>query len=122
MRKLLVLYIVLTSLIGCIGIEQRGVEPLPQTNTAESAPAADGTSGRANTLIQLRDPLDEPEYYCVDVPGFGRSLNLDGVLTAHTCKPNADDELFIIDHRQAGQLYMPAYDRCVQARGGRGWE
>lgn len=67
------------------------------------------------TLIQLRDPLDEPEYYCVDVPGFGSSLNLDGALTAHTCKPNSDDELFIINHLNLGQVYIPTYDRCMEA-------
>ncbi|MCY4375237.1 MAG: hypothetical protein OXC31_15870 [Spirochaetaceae bacterium] len=69
------------------------------------------------TLIQLVDPLDEPQFYCVDVPGFGASLNLDGALTAHTCKPRADDELFTVGHPSAGHLYMPAYDRCVQAGG-----
>ncbi|MEM7348816.1 MAG: RICIN domain-containing protein, partial [Chloroflexota bacterium] len=69
-------------------------------------------------LIQLRDPLDEPEYYCVDVPGFGASLNLEGALTAHTCKPNGEDELFLINHPATGQLYMPAYERCVEAATG----
>ena len=42
------------------------------------------------TLLQLVDALDEPEYYCVDVPGFGGSLNLQSTLMAHTCKPGAD--------------------------------
>ena len=83
-------------------------------NTSEPASADSQV-----TLIQLTDPLDEPEYYCIDVPGFGASLNLDGALTAHTCKPNADDELFIINHPAVGQLYMPAYDRCLEADGGR---
>ena len=69
------------------------------------------------TLIQLVDPLDEPEFYCVDVPGFRASLNLDGALTAHTCKPGADDELFTVGHPLAENLYMPAYDRCVEADG-----
>ena len=69
------------------------------------------------TLIQLVDPLDEPEFYCVDVPGFRASLNLEGALTAHTCKPGADDELFTVGHPLAGNLYMPAYDRCVEAAG-----
>ena len=67
------------------------------------------------TLIQLIDPLDEPEYYCVDVPGFRANLNLEGALTAHTCKPGADDELFTVGHLSPGRLYMPAYDRCVAA-------
>ena len=69
------------------------------------------------TLIQLVDPLDEPEFYCVDVPGFRASLNLEGALTAHTCKPGAEDELFTVGHPLAGNLYMPAYDRCVEADG-----
>ena len=73
------------------------------------------TGDSDHTLIQLRDPLDEPEYYCVDVPGFGRSLDLEGTLTAHTCKPNADDELFMVNHPAPGQIYMPAYDRCMEA-------
>ena len=69
------------------------------------------------TLIQLVDPLDEPEFYCVDVPGFRASLDLEGALTAHTCKPGADDELFTVGHPLAGNLSMPAYDRCVEAAG-----
>ena len=68
-----------------------------------------------STLIQLRNHLDEPEYYCVDVPGFGSSLDLEGALTAHTCKPNAEDELFIFNQPDSGQLYMPAYDLCMTA-------
>ena len=65
-------------------------------------------------MIQLRDPLDEPEYYCVDVPGFGRSLNLEGALTAHTCKPNADDELFIYRSpiHQAKSIWTPMIFVC----------
>ena len=56
----------------------------------------------------------------MDVPGFGANLNLDGALTAltaHTCKPSADDELFTVGHPEEGHLYMPAYDRCVEADG-----
>ncbi len=69
------------------------------------------------TLIRLVEPLDEPQFYCVDVPGFGANLNLEGALTAHTCKPRADDELFTVGHPEEGHLYMPAYDRCVRAGG-----
>lgn len=66
-------------------------------------------------LIQLADPLDEPQFYCVDVPGFGASLNLDAPLSAHTCKPGADDELFRFNTPSEGQFYMAAYDLCMQA-------
>lgn len=76
----------------------------------ESEPASAG-------LIQLLDPLDEPEFYCVDVPGFGRSLNLQGALTAHTCKPGADDEMFLWDSPAPGQIAMPAYNLCMEAGG-----
>lgn len=65
--------------------------------------------------IQLIDPLDEPEFYCVDVPGFGNSLNLDGALTAHTCKlGDAEDELFTFNTPLEGNFYMDAYDLCME--------
>ena len=88
--------------------------PTPIEATPESSevrvPASTG-------LIQLLDPLDEPEFYCVDVPGFGRSLNLQGALTAHTCKPGADDEMFQWDSPAQGQISMPAYNLCMEANG-----
>ena len=52
----------------------------------------------AEGLIQLIDPLDEPQFYCVDVPGFRSRVNLDAPLMAHTCEPGAADELFTPDH------------------------
>ena len=64
----------------------------------------------------LRDPLDEPEFYCVDVAGFGNNLNLNSPLQAHTYKPGADDELFIFNHPTPGQFYMEAYDVCSRRR------
>ena len=95
--------------------------PAP-TPTAAPTPAASSTTGidvdpahAEATLVQLVDPLDEPEYYCVDVPGFGRSLQLDAALLAHTCKPGADDEMFAINRPGPGNLYMPAYDLCMEA-------
>ena len=38
------------------------------------------TVGVDRVLIQLTDPLDEPEYYCVDVPGAGRNVRLQSAL------------------------------------------
>ena len=86
-----------------------GTAQITQDSSAEPDPPP------SPTLIQPVDPLDEPQFYCVDVQGFGANLNLDGALTAHTCKPGADDELFTVGHPSAGHLYMPAYDRCVEA-------
>ncbi len=71
----------------------------------------------ARTLVQLVDPLDEPEFYCVDVPGFGSSLRLEAALMAHTCKPGADDEIFAVNEPGPGNLVMPAYGLCMEAGG-----
>ncbi|MXW28801.1 MAG: ricin-type beta-trefoil lectin domain protein [Chloroflexi bacterium] len=74
-----------------------------------------GDRGGGATLVQLIDPLDEPEFYCVDVPGFGASLDLAAALSAHTCKPGADDELFRSGTPLPGNLQMPAYQLCMAA-------
>ena len=74
-----------------------------------------GSRGGGATLVQLIDPLDEPEFYCVDVPGFGASLDLAAALSAHTCKPGADDELFRSGTPLPGHLQMPAYQLCMAA-------
>ena len=70
-------------------------------------------------FIRLADPLDEPEYYCLDVPGAGRGVRLDSPLQAHTCKPvgEAADELFLMNQPDDQQIYMPAYDLCLAASG-----
>lgn len=75
------------------------------------------TAGDDRVFIQLTDPLDEPEYYCVDVPGAGPGVRLQSALQAHTCKPidTAADELFTIDRPKAGQIYMEAYQLCLEA-------
>ncbi len=75
------------------------------------------TAGDDRVFIQLTDPLDEPEYYCVDVPGAGSGVRLQSALQAHTCKPldTAADELFTMDHPKAGQIYMEAYQLCLEA-------
>ena len=95
---------------------------VPTPTTPAPTPAAPSTAGidvdpstAEATLVQLVDALDEPEYYCVDVPGFGRSLQLEAALMAHTCKPGADDEMFAVNRPNPGNLSMPAYDLCVEA-------
>ena len=90
--------------------------PTP-TATRPATPSPTLAPETAPTLLQLADPLDEPEFYCVDVPGFRDSLRTDRPLQAHTCKPNAADELFIADRPETGQFLMPAYDLCMTAEG-----
>lgn len=90
-----------------------------RTQTEQAQAASRGgplvEPGGGPTLVQLIDPLDEPEFYCVDVPGFGASLNLAAALSAHTCKPGADDELFRPGSPLPGNLQMPAYRLCLEA-------
>ena len=87
-------------------------EPPPAPAVVAAAPAQ-----AKPTLVQLADPLDEPDFYCVDVPGFGANLNLDAALMAHTCKPGADDEIFVVGQPGPGNLSMPAYNLCMKAEG-----
>lgn len=64
----------------------------------------------------MRDNLDDPQGYCVDVTGFGASLRLDAPLQAHTCKPRADDQLFTLEPRDdTGAVGISAYGRCLAA-------
>lgn len=93
------------------------IAPTP-ANTRPATPSPTLESETAPTLLQLADPLDEPEFYCVDVPGFRDRLRTDRPLQAHTCKPNAADELFIADRPETGQFLMPAYDLCMTAEEG----
>ena len=91
----------------------------PTSTATRPAPSAPTLAPEtAPTLLQLADPLDEPEFYCVDVPGFRDRLRTDRPLQAHTCKPNAADELFIADQPETGQFLMPAYDLCMTVEEG----
>ncbi len=86
-------------------------DTVPSAVTESNPGPVSGTS-----LIQLVDALDEPEYYCIDVPGAANTVMLQAALQAHTCKlQGQEDELFTAAHPAAGPLYMPAYDMCVQA-------
>ena len=89
--------------------------PSPTAAAVEPTAVPAVPTPSAESLIMLRDPLDEPEFYCVDVAGFGNNLNLNAPLQAHTCKPGADDELFIFNHPGPGQFSMDAYDVCLEA-------
>lgn len=70
----------------------------------------------ASVMIRLTDPLDEPEFYCLDVPGHGPKVQLDTPLTAHTMKAfGSADEMWVLNYPAAGQIYAPAYKRCIEA-------
>lgn len=72
----------------------------------------------AGELIVLVDPLDEPEFYCFDLAGWGQNLQLDDPLQAHTCKTrNAGDQMF---HFEDNRLKVSTQDLCVQVAGSTG--
>ncbi len=81
-----------------------------ETTSGESDAPADAVSG----LIELDDPLDEPELYCIDVAGFGESIDLESALRAHTCTGN-EDQVFTVNAPGEGQISLDAFDRCIEA-------
>ncbi|MCB1813802.1 MAG: RICIN domain-containing protein, partial [Candidatus Competibacteraceae bacterium] len=61
-------------------------------------------------MIKLADPLDEPEFYCLDVTGWGDHLKIDDPVQVHTCKPDSPDQEFVVE---GSTLKMPEYNRCL---------
>ena len=69
-------------------------------------------------MIRLVDPLDEPEFYCVDIPGFRQNVQLEAPLMAHTLKRfGSADEMFTLNYPEEGQIYAAEYDLCIEASG-----
>lgn len=67
-------------------------------------------------FVRLTDPLDEPEFYCADVPGHAKTIQLDAAMQAHTCKDTADDDQeFRTNYPVVGQIYLEDYALCVEA-------
>ena len=66
--------------------------------------------------IMLVDALDEPEFYCFDLTGFGDHLALEDPIQAHSCKlpERGPDQMFSFD---GDQIQVVGYDRCLQASG-----
>lgn len=133
--RLFVLLIALLALTGCETATESAVvetpEPPPTTAPSPTSEAVQPTATAVEptavpaestpsteSLIMLIDPLDEPEFYCIDVAGFGNNLNLNAPLQAHTCKPGAADELFTFNRPGPGQFFMDAYDVCLEAGDG----
>jgi len=84
--------------------------PVPQSTGIEPQ-----TTAPDRFLIRLKDDLDDPLGYCIDVRGFGSSIRLDADLQAHSCKTRAaDDQAFaILDEPPAGDIVLVDYDVCL---------
>ena len=63
-------------------------------------------------MLKLVDQLDEPEFYCLDVVGWGDHVKVDDPVQVHTCKPDSPDQEFVVE---GSTLKMPAYNRCLTA-------
>ncbi len=64
------------------------------------------------TQVRLVDPVDEPEFYCLDLSGWGANLKLEEPLQAHTWKlRGADDQMFAF---QDGKILVGNTGRCLQ--------
>ena len=72
-------------------------------------------SAESLTQIRLVDPLDEPEFYCLDLAGWGDHLRLDDPLQAHTCKARrAGDQMFAF---KEGKIVVGDTGRCLEVAG-----
>ncbi len=112
------------------------VQPVPKVEIATTPPSATNTPPRPEPtltpvqqsagiepqttaadrfLIRLKDDLDDPLGYCIDVRGFGSGIRLDADLQAHSCKTSAaDDQAFaILDEPPAGGIVLVNYDVCL---------
>ena len=66
-------------------------------------------------LLRLRDNLDDPLGYCIDVAGFGANIRLDAPLPAHTCKPNSPDQLFAMTgDARSWSVLLTGYGPCLE--------
>ena len=69
-------------------------------------------------FVRLIAPLDEPEFYCLDLAGWGDHLQLDDPLQTHTCKiKGRGDQMFFFEDNR---LKVAGFDRCVQVAGSSG--
>jgi len=73
------------------------------------------TTATDRFLIRLKDDLDDPLGYCIDVRGFGSGIRLDADLQAHSCKTSAaDDQAFaVLEEPPAGNIVLVDYDVCL---------
>ena len=86
--------------------------PTPGSPVTAIAPLA---SAPTPALIRLRDNLDDPLGYCIDVRGFGGGIRLDADLQAHSCKSSsADDQSFtIVGGPPGGNILLVQYNVCL---------
>ena len=71
-----------------------------------------GAIADTEKFVRLVDPLDEPEYYCLDLSGWGDHLKLEDPLQAHTCKVRGGaDQIFTVEENR---ITVGDTGRCLQ--------
>ena len=97
--------------------------PSPSAPTATSGSQLPAVTTPSETptpfLIRLRDDLDDPLGYCIDVRGFGSGIRLDADLQAHSCKFNSpDDQSFVmLDDLPGVRIVLVDHGVCLVAGG-----
>ena len=93
--------------------------PAPPEPTSTPVPQSTGieleTKAADRFLIRLKDDLDDPRGYCIDVRGFGSGIRLDADLQAHSCKSSAagDQAFATVGDPRRSSIVLVDYDVCL---------
>ena len=84
------------------------------------AAIAFGTALQAQEFMggnfMLKDALDAPKRYCLDLEGYAFTTNTSAPVIVHSCKEGYfKDGTWMVDYPQPGQIYLPEYELCVAA-------
>ncbi len=66
--------------------------------------------------FMLKDALDAPKRYCLDLEGYAFTTDTSAPVIVHSCKEGFfKDGTWMVDYPQPGQIYLPEYELCVAA-------
>ncbi len=66
--------------------------------------------------FMLKDALDAPKRYCLDLEGYAFTTDTSAPVIVHSCKEGRfKDGTWMVDYPQSGQIYIPEYELCVAA-------
>lgn len=93
---------------------QAGADNSTMTPTIKKIFTVD--DGTDDVFIRTTHTLDEPRFYCIDIPN--NDDNPEGIeVWSHTCKEGMShrDTIFSASKAEMGTLFMPEYDLCLEA-------
>jgi cytochrome c553 len=66
--------------------------------------------------FMLKDALDAPKRYCLDLEGYAFTTDTSAPVIVHSCKEGFfKDGTWMVDYPQPGQIYLPEYKLCAAA-------